>query len=150
MPASDAAMNTDRELWREREGDYYADSIHVTKRGNIGINCGGTVIVKPLREWHRLAATPPPGDYAELVEENEGLKHDLDRYMKIANIECNRAEELQQRLAEVADADALTNAIWSKLNTIDTAREEGDWIATYKELRRAVRTALKETPNAEG
>lgn len=50
-----ACKNTDRELWREREGDYYADSIHVTEHGGIGINCGGTVYVKPIREWHRLA-----------------------------------------------------------------------------------------------
>lgn len=48
--------NTDRELWREREGDYYADSIHVTQGGGIGINCGGCVIVKPLRAWHELAS----------------------------------------------------------------------------------------------
>ncbi len=47
--------NTDREIWREREGDYYANSIHVTKEGSIGINVGGSVYVKPLAEWHRLA-----------------------------------------------------------------------------------------------
>lgn len=46
--------NTDRELWREREDDYYADSVHVTKGGGIGINVGGHVIVKPISEWHRL------------------------------------------------------------------------------------------------
>lgn len=51
-----AKMNTDREIWREREDDYYADSIHVTENGGIGINCGGHVIVKPIREWHKLAA----------------------------------------------------------------------------------------------
>ena len=54
-PLSGPAQNTNRELWREREDDYYADSIHVTAGGGIGINCGGTVIVKPVREWHRLA-----------------------------------------------------------------------------------------------
>lgn len=53
-----AAKNTDRELWREREGDYYADSIHVTEQGGIGINCGGLVIIKPVREWHKLASAP--------------------------------------------------------------------------------------------
>lgn len=53
-----ACKNTDREIWREREGDYYADSIHVTKGGGIGIDCGGTVYVKPIREWHRLAGGP--------------------------------------------------------------------------------------------
>jgi hypothetical protein len=47
--------NTDREIWREREDDYYADSIHVTQEGGIGINCGGTVFVKPVRAWHALA-----------------------------------------------------------------------------------------------
>jgi hypothetical protein len=49
-------QNTDRELWREREGDYYADSIHVTKDGGIGINAGGSVFVMRLRDWHQLAA----------------------------------------------------------------------------------------------
>lgn len=55
MNDEQAAQNTDRELWREREGDYYADSLLVTKEGAIGMNCGGSVFVKPIREWHRLA-----------------------------------------------------------------------------------------------
>lgn len=54
------AANTDRELWREREGDYYADSIHVTAQGGIGIKCGGYVYVKPIREWFKLAGGPFP------------------------------------------------------------------------------------------
>lgn len=59
-----ACANTDRELWRETEGDYYSPSIHVTEGGGIGIDVGGTVIVKPLREWHRAAieATTVNGD----------------------------------------------------------------------------------------
>lgn len=51
-----ACENTDRELWREREGDYYADSIHVTQGGSIGMNCGGHVIVQPIRKWHEAAS----------------------------------------------------------------------------------------------
>jgi hypothetical protein len=58
MTDEKAAENTDRELWRERDGDYYADSLFVTESGGIGINCGGTVIVRPLREWFRLASSP--------------------------------------------------------------------------------------------
>lgn len=54
---ANGVANTDRELWREREGDYYADSIHVTASGGIGINCGGTVIVRPLRGWFALASS---------------------------------------------------------------------------------------------
>lgn len=54
--ATGGSENTDRELYRERPGDYYADSIHVTKDVGIGINCGGSVIVMPLRKWFMLAA----------------------------------------------------------------------------------------------
>jgi hypothetical protein len=55
-----AALNTDRELYREKSelpadpDNYYAPSLHVTKEGGIGINVGGYVIVKTLREWHAL------------------------------------------------------------------------------------------------
>ncbi len=52
---ADCCENTDREIWRAREGDTYSDSIHVTKEGAIGINCGGLVIVKPVRHWFRLS-----------------------------------------------------------------------------------------------
>lgn len=53
------AVNTDREIWRERPGDFYSDSIHVTASGSIGIDCGGLVFVMPVRGWHRLAAAMP-------------------------------------------------------------------------------------------
>ena len=59
-PAPIACLNTDREIWREREGDYYADSIHVTKEGAIGFNVGGTVIVMPHSEWFSLAVAAVP------------------------------------------------------------------------------------------
>lgn len=49
--------NTDRELWREREGDYYSPSIHVTEHGGIGMEVGGYVIVMPIGRWHALAKT---------------------------------------------------------------------------------------------
>lgn len=55
-----AVENTDRELWREIDGDYYAPSLHVTKHGGIGINVGGYVYVKRLRDWHALAAKERP------------------------------------------------------------------------------------------
>lgn len=57
--------NLDKELWREREGDYYADSIHVTDSGMIGMNCGGYVIVRPIREWHKLALQDYPHKHTE-------------------------------------------------------------------------------------
>ena len=51
------AENTDRELWREREGDYYADKLFVTKGGGIGMDCAGHVKVRPVRTWHEMDAT---------------------------------------------------------------------------------------------
>lgn len=74
---SNASKNTDRELWRELDegnGSYYSPSIHVTESGGIGINVGGTVIVRPLREWHKLAQNFSPtreevsGDVIERAE----------------------------------------------------------------------------------
>ena len=44
-------LNTDREIWRESEHDYYSPSIHVTERGHVGINVGGRVIVMDVRDW---------------------------------------------------------------------------------------------------
>jgi len=67
---SEPCQNTDKEIWREREGDYYADSIFVTERGMIGINCGGSCIVMPVREWHKIAG----GDRMNLQQAQE-LSH---------------------------------------------------------------------------
>lgn len=78
---SGPAKNTDRELWREREADFFADSIHVTEFGAIGINCGGSVFVKPLREWHRLAthAGLATLESLRLAARNQALEAERDR-----------------------------------------------------------------------
>jgi hypothetical protein len=44
--------NTDRKLWQDPAGGEFADSIHVTETGGIGINVGGRVLVAPIQEWH--------------------------------------------------------------------------------------------------
>lgn len=50
-----AAQNTDREIWREKSGDFYSPSVHVTQDGGIGIDVGGMVFVMDVRDWHNLA-----------------------------------------------------------------------------------------------
>ncbi len=71
---NNSANNTDKEIWCERPDDYYSDRIHVTEAGSIGINCGGYVFVKPIRDWHALAkkdALPPArpqSDKGELLQ----------------------------------------------------------------------------------
>jgi hypothetical protein len=65
----DAEVCTDRELWRELPGDYCSDSLFVTADGGIGTRVGGTVVVKPIREWFRLATDdpgPPPMEQVAL------------------------------------------------------------------------------------
>jgi len=58
-----AVINTDVELWREPselEGmSHYAASIHRTADNKIGIDVGGFVKVKSLREWHKLDGVEP-------------------------------------------------------------------------------------------
>lgn len=48
------ANTTDKELWRGTP-DHYSPRVFVTEGGGIGMDVGGLVIVKPLREWHKLA-----------------------------------------------------------------------------------------------
>jgi hypothetical protein len=47
--------NTDKEIWREIEGEYYSPSIFVTEQGKIGINVGGNVYVQSVEKWHQQA-----------------------------------------------------------------------------------------------
>lgn len=51
--------NTDRELFRESTGiaagSHYENSLHVTARGEIGMDVGGRVVVMKIAEWHDLA-----------------------------------------------------------------------------------------------
>ena len=51
---SNTGKNTDRELWRKIEGDYYSPSIHTTVADEIAIQVGGFVIVMPVEKWHEL------------------------------------------------------------------------------------------------
>ena len=54
MSENQNCLNTDKEIWRERPGDYYSPSIHVTEHGGIGINFHGHVIVAPVKTWYEL------------------------------------------------------------------------------------------------
>jgi hypothetical protein len=47
-------MNTDRELWRKVQGDFYAPRIFVTEAGHIGIAVGGIVVIGEVEWWHKI------------------------------------------------------------------------------------------------
>ena len=55
MTEERAALNTDRDLWREPPGDYYANRIFLTEAGGIGLDVGGHCIVKTIAAWFKLA-----------------------------------------------------------------------------------------------
>ena len=61
MFVSPPSKNTDKEIWRKYKDDFYSPSIHVTERGEIGINVGGYVTVASVEDWHR-AKQPQPDD----------------------------------------------------------------------------------------
>ncbi len=63
MADEQAAQNTDRELWRD--GDFPTRSIHVTTKGEIGINVGGTVVVQTVEAWHKSALPAPMPDVTQ-------------------------------------------------------------------------------------
>lgn len=102
----EAVQNTNRELWREREGDYYADSIFVTPDGGIGMNVRGFVIVKSIREWF-LAMKDR--------EATEGNPHVNSLKLKLSDSERDRIGQVLFRKMEHLDP------------SVDGCYEEDDW-----------------------
>lgn len=101
------AANTDRELWREGGGDgngmsYYEPSIHVTEQGGIGINVGGNVYVKTLREWHGLAAQLT-AQAERLRERDEQLRDETHNRASAARA-AQRYRNLAKDATEYLDA----------------------------------------------
>ena len=96
--------NTDRELWRKGDGDgngmsYYEPSIHVTDQGEIGIAVGGMVYVRPVEEWHALAAR-----LREAERERDATRNAL-LMSAAANRGVNaRAEAAEARVRELEEA----------------------------------------------
>lgn len=100
---NEAAQNTDREIWREREGDYYADSIHVTASGGIGIDCGGEAIVKPLKDWFALAhAQASSGEGRECGKPTSCARHRACMYMKCHHGARDITDEIDRETARRA------------------------------------------------
>ena len=120
--AREAGKNTDRELWRERADDYYAPSLFVTEGGGIGINVGGSVIVKPVRDWHSLA---------NLTTAIEGADEKLAEIAaRIKRAELHENESICFKTNEASELLTLVTALSAKLKEVEAARasqmEEGD------------------------
>lgn len=138
------AKNTDRELYREPKGDlpsdYYANSVHVTEDGRIGMSVGGTVTTLPIAEWHRhaLAGLLPNSDARE-----EGVRQAIEwlraGYEYGAGPEWRergaewiaerlveeRGERLPRKLTEVEQADLIKAAFNRPFNIPEPALRTG-------------------------
>ncbi len=145
-----ACTNTDREIWRETPGDYYSDSIHVTERGGIGINCGGHVIVAPVRKWHECLAALEEKD-----RRIEDLEHDFDNWQdafkQMDDKLKNKEEQISALTAELEKAKAMRakeNESWSKNfwgldKNYDELQKENDTLTTrIKELETLIDGAM--------
>jgi hypothetical protein len=106
-----AAENTDREIYREREDDYYADSIHVTAAGGIGLNVGGEVVVKPLRDWFALAE--PPKSVTNLHLDLEDLQRKHEKWLIGTDDDAEMAQEwvMENLPALIAELQRMREAL---------------------------------------
>lgn len=103
---SELCKNTDRELWRETDGDYYSPSIHVTESGGIGINVDGLVTVMPIAAWHSLSR--------DLAAARAEIMATRAMHLSAAN----------ERDALKSDNARLEGAFMNAAGLLDTARAE--------------------------
>ena len=88
--SDDCKINTNTELFREIKDDYYSPSIHVTKNGKIGMDVGGYVYEKTIKEWHSL------------IKQNE-KNNNLLGYFKELIIEYRKDKKSIYELIEIID-----------------------------------------------
>ena len=119
------AKNTDRELWRgpdEGGGSFYADSIHITEGDGIGINCGGHVFVRPLRDWHAMPARIEALEAALMTEW-------AARDNRIEALEF----ELKAAKSEIEIADSVIEQTHARIEALEAAlREIGDPLMPHR------------------
>jgi hypothetical protein len=171
---NDGCQNTDRHLWPQVSEDAFAPRIFVTAGDGIGIDVGGHVIVKLLRDWHALAARPPlcasaqqpvatveqvallwsPEEMADLMD---ALARSADRhtnsYTETAHL-CRNAAQTIRALAEQpaamverAISDEMVN---SALNAWFASPPSETDQGLERSMRAALTAALAEQPHSEG
>ncbi|PFP30235.1 hypothetical protein COJ96_05855 [Bacillus sp. AFS073361] len=138
-----ANVNTDKEIWREIEGDYYAPSIHVHSSGKIGINVGGTVHIKDVRDWHNLAqedwkSEEVTVDGTQASEQVEVDERDASPSVveMLANL-ARRVTSLEQQLAATQrNLETFAEQTESNSEDIRTLDERTQYRTLAKEMAR--------------
>lgn len=119
MSEYQACENTDKEIWREEPGNFYSDSIHVTKSGGIGLDCGGHVFVKSIRAWHGLAA-----ELERVTKERERYKQALSRFdNQTPEVKCVRCEDRREKWGDICGC-AIIDELRVRLSAANRAIRE--------------------------
>lgn len=81
---------------------------------------------------------------AEALTDNIGDAESEEQLHSLAVLSLVVAGRVLDRpkVKALFDPEKLTNAIWDKLTTIDTGPGEGDFMASYADLKKAVTQAL--------
>lgn len=131
--------NTDREIWRQTPGDFHSPSIHVTETGGIGIQHQGTVQVKTIGQWARLAddverlSSPKKqtfsDDRVEIIGESiPDVEHDHRRailkVVKSLNAASDFSWNLAQKTADITGAPLDKVGELADLIDADSALQE--------------------------
>ena len=90
-----AMQNTDIKLWIKDKENCFSPSVHATQDGCIGINVGGTVIVKPIEVWHHLESSLASAK-AELAELRQ-IANTYDCKMAEKDREIAELKKVQQK-----------------------------------------------------
>lgn len=137
-PGQDGPVqNTDRHLWPPviEEGAPH-ETMHVTAGGGIGINIGGYVIVKPMREWHRLAAEPALHLHAMTPEQKRSMEAALLKSGPVLQVLPIPSDPSPLRRARIEALEEAAKRIEPWLTTSKTKLHVGE--LTANELRAVV------------
>ena len=128
----ECAKNTDRELWRAREGDHYAPSVHVTEAGYIGMSSGGRVHVMAVADWVEVAR-----QFVSAIDpEITGMGNVLNDIQK-------KLEQTESKLAEYKRTEPLKIKERNKLAAELAKHQESEFHPDWS-LLESTREALKE------
>lgn len=106
-----AYENTDKEIWRERENDFYSDSVFVTKDGGIGMNRAGSVVVKTVEKWLELNKNVDElirclSDLIDQIDCPESKSEAMIAFIhgyRCSEEVANKGEEIRKRCKEILD-----------------------------------------------
>ena len=146
-------LNTDVEIWRgppDENGDtFYSPSIHVTEKGRIGINVGGTVLVKSVEDWHAAARrcnelevqlAETEDSVVKAIGLHQTVVAERDKWQKLNGQMLQDQHKLEGKLLKL---EAERNELKEIIGTGTTVAMSRDYFDTLRADNAALREALE-------